>query len=83
MFDPALHDALCWTITRHGIRWRRSFKSEDAAWRALGRVNAMLPEAWREMRTKQGYAVVPAAWEHKPPSRKTGIHILWTKDAVR
>lgn len=72
MFDPALHDALSWAVIKNGVRWRRIFKSQDAAQRALGR-NQLKP----------CYRIVPAAWSHKPPSRKTGIHILWTKDAAR
>lgn len=70
MFDPALHDALCWGIcipigkpNLFVNRMQNSFPTEAAAWRAITGVwtNAETIERCKA----QGYEVVPIAWERK------------------
>lgn len=69
-YDPALHDALCWSICipigkpnlfANGMR--NSFKAEADAWRAVAGVwtNAATIEYCKG----QGYSVVPIAWSYK------------------
>lgn len=69
MFRPGIDRPFSWgVVAPTGYRWKRTFRSEDAAWRSVtGIASASVFrqdhfQGAKSKRAAEGYRVVPVSW---------------------